>query len=271
MQKITDNVFVGTNICNHSFVKTKDGIVMIDTPAVPAAALAWRKEIAAQGRVRYLINTEPHLDHFGGDYFFDAPAIVAQSGARAAMAGTPVEFYTGMIGSMTGEEVALPEGFAFPLPTITFGDSLTLCVGDHAFQLFHLPGHTPFQAVVYVPEERVVFTGDNVVNKAMPFFHQAVPFEWLKTLDRLMELDVETVIPGHGVIGDKSCIPRMKEEVQVWIETVKAAIGRGMTSEEAQANLSFLDRYPDPNADDAKRTFFQRNSIAHLYEVLKGG
>jgi glyoxylase-like metal-dependent hydrolase (beta-lactamase superfamily II) len=270
MQKVTGNVYVGTNVCNHSFVQTNDGVVMIDAPAVPSAALAWRNAIAGHGPVRYLVTTEGHVDHFGGDYFFDAP-IVAHEGTRAAIRETPMEYFMEMIASASPGEALLPDGFFFSLPTVAFSEALTLYVGGHAFRLLHMPGHTPFQAVVHVPEERVVFTGDNVVNKTMPFFHQAMPTEWLESLDRLMELDVDAVIPGHGPVGDKRCIPEMRETVQIWMDAVRSAIDKGMTSEEAQAAISLLDRYPDPRADDAKRSFFQRRSIARLYEALQGG
>lgn len=61
MQQLTKNVFVETGVrgCNHGFVKTADGIVMIDTPQKPTDALKWRDEIARHGEVRYIFNTEP--------------------------------------------------------------------------------------------------------------------------------------------------------------------------------------------------------------------
>src|SRR5512143_2071233 len=118
MKRVTENVYVGTNICNHSFVKTEDGLVLIDTPIVPSAAVAWRSQVAAYGPVRYLINTEPHMDHFGGDFFFDAP-IVAQEGARRVIQTGSVENFMPMLSSAAPGE-ALPEGFSFPLPAITF-------------------------------------------------------------------------------------------------------------------------------------------------------
>ena len=66
MQQITDNVFAETGFrgCNPSFVVTSEGVVMIDTPQMPVDAVKWHDEIARHGPVRYLINTEPHGDHF---------------------------------------------------------------------------------------------------------------------------------------------------------------------------------------------------------------
>jgi cyclase len=266
MRKVTENVYVGASICNHSFVTTKDGLVLVDTPAVPSAAVAWQSVMAALGPARYLINTEPHMDHVGGDYFFDAP-VVAHEGARRAIEAASVEYFTQMLSSAAPGE-PLPEGFSFRLPAITFNDALTLYVGNHTFRVLHLPGHTAFQSPVYVPEERVLFAGDNVVN-AMPFFHEAVPTEWLRSLDTLMELDVDVVVPGHGEVGDKGLISKMKAEVTACIDVVKEAIAKGMTLEETLATVSFLDRYPEPGADEAKRAFFQQRSLTRLYEVLK--
>ena len=267
MKRVTGNVYAGANICNHSFVKTKDGLVLIDTPATPSAAAAWRNEVAAYGPVCYLINTEPHMDHFGGDYFFDAP-IIAQEGARRAMETGSLEYFMQML-SLAAPGEALPEGFSFRLPTIIFSHALTLYVGDHTFRLIRMPGHTPFQTPVYVPEERVLFAGDNVVN-GMPLFHESAPEEWLRSLDALMELDIDVVVPGHGEVGDKSLIPKMRTEVASCIDLVKEAIAKGMTLEETLAAVSFLDRYADTGADEERRAFFQKRSLTRLYEVLKG-
>ncbi len=267
MKRVTENVYVGANICNHSFVKTEDGLVLIDTPAVPSAAVAWRGEVAAYGPSRYLINTEPHMDHFGGDYFFDAP-IVAHEGARRVIQAASVENFVPMISSAAPGE-ALPEGFSFPLPAITFSQTLTLYVGGHTFRLLHMPGHTLFQSSVYVPEERVLFSSDNVVN-GMPFFHEAAPEEWFRSLDALMELDIDFVVPGHGEVGDKGLIRKMKTEITACIGLVREALAKGMTLEETLATVSFLDRYPDPSANEAKRAFFQKAGITRLYQALKG-
>jgi cyclase len=115
----------------------------------------------------------------------------------------------------------------------------------------------------------VLFSSDNVVN-GMPFFHESVPEEWLRSLDALMELDIDFVVPGHGEVGDKSLISKMKTEVTVCIGLVKEALAKGMTLEETLTTVSFLDRYPDPSANEAKRAFFQKAGITRLYQVLKG-
>src|SRR6058998_1956511 len=89
MQQLTANVFAETGLrgANHGFVATSDGIVMIDTPHKPSDALRLKAEIERRGRLRYIINTEPHGDHWTGNAFFDVPAI-AHEGVRTRILTT---------------------------------------------------------------------------------------------------------------------------------------------------------------------------------------
>ncbi|MCH7786946.1 MAG: MBL fold metallo-hydrolase, partial [Chloroflexi bacterium] len=72
MQQLTSNVFMETQIrgCNHGFVTTSEGVVMIDSPQKPSDAIKLKAEIAKHGELRYIINTEPHGDHWTGNAFF---------------------------------------------------------------------------------------------------------------------------------------------------------------------------------------------------------
>ena len=72
MQRVTPHVFTSTKIrgCNPSYVVTSAGVVVIDTPQLPTKALQMRKEAEAEGPIRFVINTEHHVDHIFGNYFF---------------------------------------------------------------------------------------------------------------------------------------------------------------------------------------------------------
>ena len=115
MQKVAQNVYVETNICNHSFVKTSEGLVAIDTPTVPEASVAWQKEIAKHGTVRYLIDTEGHYDHFAGNYFFDA-LIVGHEGARRDILASSMEELKQMIAGMAPGSSLCPTASICGLP-----------------------------------------------------------------------------------------------------------------------------------------------------------
>ena len=270
MQQIADNVYAETGFrgCNPGFVVTRGGVVMIDTPQLPADAIKWRDEISKHGEVRYLINTEPHADHFTGNYFFEG-TVVAHEGTREAILAASVDQLMERLKQIAPESLPLLEGFAYRPPEITLSEQLTLYVGDHTFQLINLPGHTPFQVAVHIPEERVVFTSDNVFGKVQAWLHQALPYEWLDSLKRIQELDADVLVPGHGIICDRSYIPEMSAFIQAWIDAVTRAIDQGMSLEEAQDKISFLDRYPMEGGSEPMAREVQRWNVARLYEVLK--
>ncbi len=92
MEQLTSNVFVETQIrgCNHGFVTTSEGVVMIDSPHKPSDALKLKAEIAKFAELRYIINTEPHGDHWTGNAFFDAP-VIAHEGVRDRILNTDLE------------------------------------------------------------------------------------------------------------------------------------------------------------------------------------
>ena len=86
MEKITKNVYAETKFegSNNSFVVTRDGVVMIDTPQVPTNAVKWREIMKGFGEIRYIINNEPHGDHITGNYFFKG-TVIAHEGTRQSI------------------------------------------------------------------------------------------------------------------------------------------------------------------------------------------
>ena len=271
IEKISRYVYaeIGVRGCNRSFVVTSEGVVIIDTPQFPSDAVKWRQEIAKFGPVLYVINTEPHGDHFSGNHFF-AGTVVAHEGTREAIITSRVQQYKDMVKQMDPPSLPLVENFSFHPPTITLTDKLSLYIGNHTFQLVNLPGHTPFQIYVYVPEEKVVFTSDNVVYKTMPFItSQSLPFEWIESLKKLQELDTRVLVPGHGNICDKSYLPEMIANIQAWIDAVSKAIKEGMSLGEAQNSVNLLDKYPPPTMPADRLVQIQRMNVARVYEVLK--
>lgn len=241
---------------------------MIDTPQMPADAIRWRDEIAKHGPVCYLINTEPHGDHFIGNYFFEG-TVVAHQGTRAAILAASVEQLKERFKQTYPDSLPLIKDYRYRPPTITFSEQMTLYVGNHTFQLINHPGHTPYQIAVYIPEERVVFTSDNVFGRVQAWLHEALPYEWLDSLKRLEQLEADVLVPGHGNICDRSYIREMSAFIQDWIDTVSAAIVQGMSLEEAQEKVSFLGRYPMEPGSEPMAQLVQHMNVARLYQVLK--
>jgi len=270
MQKVTENVYVETEYagCNCGFVITSEGVVMIDTPQFPKDAVKWRDEIARHGKLIYLINSEPHGDHITGNYFFGGIG-VAHEGIRDIILASSVDQLKERMKQMSPESVNLLKGYYFRAPTITFSKNLTLYVGKHTFKLINLPGHTPYQTAIYVPEEKVIFTSDNVVNSTQPFMFAALPYDWLESLKRMQELDADWLVPGHGEVCKKDYLKQMSKNVQTWIDAANDAMGRGLSLEDAIKDASLLAKHSIKLGTDDMAHCSASMNLTRLYEVLK--
>lgn len=269
MEKISKNVYVETNFtgCNVGFIVTGSGVVMVDTPMIPEDAIKWRNEIAAYGPVSYLINSEPHLDHFAGNHFFDG-TVIAHEGIRRVILSTSLDELKKRLKNIAPGSLSLISGFGYRLPDITFSQNLTFYLGDHTFQILHMPGHTKYQTAVYIPQERVAFTSDNVFCRLQAVLSESLPFQWLDSLQQLQELEADIFVPGHGEICDRSYLPEMSAFIQDWIDAVSDAINKGISLEEARETIEFFDRYPMPPGNESSKKWLQHKNVERLYKVL---
>jgi cyclase len=273
MRQLTRNVFVETEIrgCNHGFVTTSEGIVMIDSPHKPSDALKLKEEIARRGgRLRYIINTEPHGDHWTGNAFFDVP-VVAHEGVRRRILETNMEEHLARVASFSPDEPKLLEGYRPNAPVITFKNGMTLHVGDHTFQMIHMPGHTMYQAAICIKEEGVVFTSDNIFHKVQTWLQEANPDLWLVALDSLRKLKEEVFVPGHGAVCGKEYLDEQSSFIEEWKAYVRGGIERGMTKDEAVARLTAMtDRYPMDVGQDGMSPMVMKRNVANLYDYFTG-
>ena len=273
MQQLSKNIFVETGIrgCNHGFVTTTDGIVMIDSPHKPSDALKLKAEIAKQGgKLRYIINTEPHGDHWTGNAFFDVP-VIAHEGVRKRILETDMPEHVARVAAFGPEEPALLEGYTPNAPVITFTDGMTLHVGDHTFEMVNMPGHTMYQAAISIKEEGVTFTSDNIFHKCHTWLQEANPDLWLTALDDLRNLKEEVFVPGHGAVCGKEYLDEQASFIREWKAYVQSAIDRGMTKNEAIERLTDMaDRYPMDVGQDGMAPGVMKRNVANLYDYLTG-
>lgn len=273
MKQVSANVFVETEVrgCNFGFVTTTDGIVMIDSPHKPSDALKLKAEIEKRGRLRYIINTEPHGDHWTGNGFFDA-TVIAHEGVRARILSTDIEAHVARVATFGPEEPDILKGYHANAPVITFNNGMALHVGDHTFEMLHMPGHTLYQAAICIKEEGVVFTSDNIFHKVQTWLHEANPDLWLVALESLRKVDEEIFVPGHGALCGKDYLDEQGAFVLEWKEYVQGAIDQGMTRDEAVKRLTGLtDRYPMDVGQAGMEGRVMEMSAANLYDYLTGG
>lgn len=281
MKKITENVYVltGSRGCNPGYVVTSEGVVLIDTPQLPTKAVAMREEILRKGPLRFLINTEYHLDHIFGNHYFAGlcPVVSHRHTLESFWSFRPgVDAYDYMVDLVKNDD---PQGvklmpsrkdLTVNAPTVTFSDNLTLRVGEHVFELIHTPGHTKGQIAVFVPKEKVVFVGDTVFCERQVWFHSADPDRWLDSLDFLETLEVDHIVPGHGPICDKAYLLKQSAYLREWITAVAVGIANGWSKEECVRGISFLDRLPMDTGHENSGPMVQQWNIERIFDYLLG-
>src|SRR5438094_8780263 len=136
MKQLTANVFIETELrgSKHGIVTTSDGIVMIDTPHKPSDALRLKADVERRGRLRYILNTEPHGDHWTGNAYFDVP-VVAHEGVRTRILTTDLPALVARVGTFGPEEPKLLEGYRANAPIITFTSEMKIHVGHNTSRL----------------------------------------------------------------------------------------------------------------------------------------
>ena len=268
MRKITDNIYVESELsrCNNSYVVTSDGVVVIDTPMMPADAKKMVAETAKFGPVRYVINGEPHGDHISGNCYYGG-TVISHEGTREMMLELKVEDFKAQMKRMAPDSPPVDSDFKYRLPEITLSERMTFYLGDHTFHLIHMPGHTPYNLAVHVPEERTVFTSDNI-NLGIPIFFSSVPDKWLESLKRLEELDIDIVVPGHGEVCGKEAFAQMSQKVKDWVNIVSGAIDRGLNVQETIELILSDDRFSDVPREGPESMFLQGN-VEGLYRILR--
>jgi cyclase len=281
MEKVTSNVFFETGIrgCNPGYVVTSEGVVVVDTPQLPTRAVAMRKEAEDHGEIRYLVNTEHHVDHIFGNYYFrGVGAVVNHQGLYDNfMVVTPdldpFAYAAEAIPTDDSDGAAIfpdrDEYYVDPNKgTVVFTGDLTLRVGDHTFELLHTPGHTPGQTAVHIPEERVVFTGDTIFSECQTWLMTSDVDQWLEALERIRELDVDHILPGHGPVQTKAYLDVQRSNLLDWTAAVAAAVAKGWTREETIERVNFTDRYPVDVGQGYMMDHIQTLNAASLYDKM---
>ena len=282
MQQVTPNVRTATDIrgCNPSYVTTADGVVVIDTPQLPTRAVAMREEAEAFGPIRYVVNTEHHVDHIFGNYYFKgAGRIVHHQGVadNFMVIGPILDPFAYAAEAIPTDD---PEGAAiFPERDVYEADPNRGQIvftrrpdarrrRAHVFELIHTPGHTPGQVAVHVPAERVVFTGDTVFSEVQTWLMASDIEEWVVALDRIAALDVDHVVPGHGPVTTTAYLATQKAVLLEWRAAVADAVAKGWSREETIARVNFADRFPVDIGQEYMMEYIQKHNAGALWDRL---
>ena len=220
---------------NSTFIITADGVIVIDTRVNPAEADIVLKEIRKHTDlpILYTINTHYHGDHtFGNQVFKESHAIIAHENVRKALVGKAGKQHLERFKSF---KVTGLEDVTITPPNMIYREKMELFVGGYHLQLLHLRrGHTDGDTVIYINELRTVIAGDLIFNKKIPYMGDGYVDDWIDSLQHIEDLDNEIVVPGHGDVGGKPLIIRMKHYLLTLKGLVLAQLKLGKSLLETQ-------------------------------------
>jgi cyclase len=169
-----------------------------------------------------VINTHFHGDHTFGNYVFEPAAIIAAEQVRADMTASGLHL-TGLWPDVDWGELRLT------LPDVLFTNRMTLFLGETRVELLDVgPAHTTSDTVVWLPEQRVLFTGDVVMSGVTPFLPMGSVTGTLAALDRMRALAPATVVTGHGVLAGPEVFDELSGYLHWLLETARAGIAAGL-------------------------------------------
>ncbi len=232
--KISENIYSYVDIKNASghnsfganagIIVGNDYIVVIDTLISSKKAKQFITDIRkiSDLPIKYVINTHYHLDHVFGNAEFKklGATIIAHKNCNANMhkfAAVNLQ-NIGNYG-ITPEEM---EGTEIAFPQITFSDSLELDLEKMTVDIKYVgASHTDGSVLVFVPEEKVLFTGDIVFTDYHPYMADGNVESWSNVLDFILTIDANKIIPGHGPISGKKDVNDMKEYILTFDKKAK--------------------------------------------------
>ena len=128
--------------------------------------------------------------------------------------------------------------FAVSYPDTTFEGVLRIHSGEREIQVLHPgTGNTPGDLVLWLPQEKILATGDIVVSP-VPYGHGGHPNEWAQTLRNLMAMDFAVLVPGHGEVQrDRSYLELLAESLDSIATQMDALVAEGLSQEDARGRL----------------------------------
>jgi cyclase len=238
---------------NAGLIAGDEGSLLVDTLfdlRLTAEMLAqMRAATPAGGHIATVVNTHANGDHCYGNALLDGSEIIATARCAAEMLQLPPAGMAALLRSADSLGAAgqfvqrIFSSFSFedvPLapPTRTFERQLDLQVGGHPVSLLEVgPAHTDGDAVVWLADEGIVFTGDILFHGGHPIVWSGPVANWIAACDRVLALHPTVVVPGHGPLATPAALVDLKGYFELLTREAMTRFDGGMTPLEAARDI----------------------------------
>ena len=239
------------------------GVILIDTGFSDEIGEHLKKAVAkiTPKPVTYVINTHHHGDHVLGNSAFNSATIISSQQCKKLVDETGAEWVAVL-------EEATQRKFPHTKPvlaTVTFAtETRTERVIDGVRLVLWVPkgSHTAGDLMVYLPDERVLVSGDILVHNITPNFQDSFIKDWIESLSQVVTLNPKTIIPGHGALMTNADAAAMQRRMAALYAGVEAGYKKGLSDSEIRNTLDLekwgrLHFFDDLMGGNINRTYLE--------------
>lgn len=222
---------------NSGVIIGDDSVMVVDTQATPAMAQALIERVRSvtDKPIRYLVLTHYHAVRVLGASAYNAEHVIASRGTYELIAERGQEDYDSELGRFPRLFQGADSIPGLTWPTLVFEGALSLWLGKRRVEIAYLGrGHTKGDTVVWLPAEKVLFSGDLVEYGATPYTGDAYLRDWARTLTCVRELGVEKLVPGRGAaLTSRASCEQAIEGTQAFLTDLFEGVRRARQSGKA--------------------------------------
>ena len=227
---------------NSTVIVGDKGVILVDSGGTHEVGRHIAKAISriTPKPVSHVINTHHHGDHYLGNSAFGGATVISSEKCRAMVVETGdawLELMEQLVGRSFPDTKPIAAGVTYPE-----GSKTEIML--HGIRLvFWVPkgSHTVGDMLVYLPQDKVLVSGDVVVNGTVPVMQDASIKNWIGTLGEIQELDVNTFVPGHGDLMTMSDVKALHRAIIRFYSGVKAGYTKGLGEGEIRQSLDLTD------------------------------
>ncbi len=228
--------------------------LLVDTLMSVPLTRAMLKDFArvhGGAHIDLLVNTHANPDHFFGNGLLAGAQIIATGKTREDMA----QFNPRLLADLAANYPHMGDAGAFlyetmgrrfdfsgvdqlTLPNRTFEERLSLTIGGRLLELIDLgPAHTASDTIAWLPDQRVVFTGDLLFNEGHPIMWAGPVENWIRACDEIVALEPQVVVPGHGPVTDAAAVRGLKHYFEYVRDEARRRFDAGLDFNEAARDI----------------------------------